>query len=165
MTVSGILKQVDALECGLVEITGGEPLIQEETPALIERLVAKGYDVLLETNGSVDIGAVTSNCIKILDIKCPSSNESNNNDLINLGKLTSKDQIKFVLQNHEDYEFAKTIINQIPDQIPGHHILFSPVTDRLQANILAKWILDDHLTARLQLQLHKIIWPDIERGV
>ena len=165
MAVSDILKQVDAMGCRLVEITGGEPLIQEKTPVLIEQLVAEGYEVLLETNGSMDIGAIVSDCIKIVDVKCPSSNASTKNNLNNFNKLTSKDQVKFVVQNKADYDYAKSLIQKIPDHVPGHHILFSPVVEKLQPRVLAQWMLEDRLDARLQLQLHKIIWPDIDRGV
>ena len=165
MTIGEIIDAVGRFDCNLVEITGGEPLIQEKTPELIKTLIDSGCEVLLETNGSRDIGKIESGCVKILDIKCPSSNESSKNNLNNLNKLTSDDQVKFVLQNNEDYEFAKSMIARLPGDFPGHHVLFSPVTDKLLPSILAKWILEDHLSARLQLQLHKIIWPDIDRGV
>ncbi|MBW1835598.1 MAG: radical SAM protein [Deltaproteobacteria bacterium] len=152
-------------QCRLVEITGGEPLIQEDTPLLISILLSKGYEVMLETNGSMDISRVDQRCMKILDIKCPSSNESDQNDPANLARLDSKDQIKFVIGNREDYEYAKKRIPLIPHPIPGNHILFSPVQGMLNPKILSEWILLDHLGVRLHLQLHKIIWPNTNRGV
>ena len=165
MEISQILRSVDAYQCPLVEITGGEPLLQNETPLLVSKFLEKGYTVMMETNGSLDISQVDRRCIKIVDMKCPSSNESQNNDLENLKRLDSKDQIKFVIRDFEDYRYAKNIIKrQCPDFL-GDHILFSPVSGILSPADLAGWILEDNLNVRLHVQLHKIIWPDIKRGV
>lgn len=163
--IEKLAKKISDFGCSLVEITGGEPLIQEETPALIRRLLDDKITVLLETNGSIDISGIDRQCIKILDIKCPSSGESEKNDLNNLNKLNEKDQVKFVIGNRNDYEFAKKIVKQIPEIFPRENILFSPIYNKLELSELAQWMLKDKLTVRFQIQLHKIIWPDIIRGV
>jgi Organic radical activating enzymes len=142
-----------------VEITGGEPLIQKETPELIKKLLDQEFTVLLETNGSQDIGVVDERCVRILDIKCPSSGESENNDLENLGKITPHDEIKFVILNREDYEYAKFILSSsILTQNNLKPPSFSPVFGKMDPETLAQWILEDHLDVRLQIQLHKLIW-------
>jgi 7-carboxy-7-deazaguanine synthase len=117
----------------------------------------------METNGSFDTSIVDKRCIKIIDIKCPASGESNKNDLNNLKKLDPKDQVKFVIGNRGDYEFSGKIIELIRPEFPANHILFSPVSGKMEYAKLAKWILEDNLNVRLHLQLHKIIWPDKQR--
>jgi 7-carboxy-7-deazaguanine synthase len=166
LDVDVIVKRVESYRCPLVEITGGEPLIQEETPILINRLIEEGFEVLLETNGSQDISRVDNRCVKILDIKCPSSGQADKNDLENLGKLKDKDEIKFVIGDREDFEYAKSLLNEI-DTNPSrtNPVHFSPVFGEIEPNILAKWILQEHLDVRLQLQLHKFIWDPEQRGV
>ncbi|MBW2570139.1 MAG: radical SAM protein [Deltaproteobacteria bacterium] len=165
MEIAAILDRVATYNCPLIEITGGEPLVQKETPDLIYCLLEKGYEVLMETNGSFDISIVDKRCIKIIDIKCPTSGESDKNDLNNLKKLDQKDQIKFVIGSRSDYEFAGKIIKLISSEFPGNQILFSPVSGKMAYAKLAKWILEDNLNVRLHLQLHKIIWPEIQKGV
>ena len=165
ITISDILKKISEFGCPLVEITGGEPLIQDETPLFIEKLLENKFIVLMETNGSIDIGRVDGRCIKILDIKCPTSGESEKNNLDNLNKLNKKDQVKFVIGNRGDYEFAKKISKQIPVTFLRENILFSPVHNKIDFSDLAKWILEDKLMVRFHIQLHKIIWPNKERGV
>jgi len=165
IALNEIIKHVEDYECPLVEITGGEPLLQNDTPFLIYKLLEKGYKVLLETNGSLDIGIIDKRCIKILDVKCPSSGESDRNDLKNLGKLCPEDQVKFVVGNRQDYEFAKEITRIRCVGIAENHILYSPVSGEINPARLAEWILEDRLGVRLHLQLHKVIWPDAERGV
>lgn len=165
MSISEILSRVSQIQCRLVEITGGEPLLQQETPELINNLVENGYEVMLETNGSLNIGIVDKRCVKIMDIKCPSSNESDKNDLSNLRRLNKIDQVKFVIGTREDFEFMKNILKTHSLDLPDGHILLSPIPDRLPASTLAEWILDEHLNVRLQLQLHKLLWPDRERGI
>jgi len=162
--IQNILLRVDAYHCPLVEITGGEPLMQEGTLELILKLIKKGYKVLLETNGSIDVSVVDPRCIKILDIKCPGSGESGKNNLDNLSHLSSEDQIKFVLTDRKDYDFAKNLIYSARPLTPPASVLFSPVHNVLKPSILAQWMLDDHIHARLQLQIHKILWPGIEKG-
>ncbi len=165
LSISQILGEISPFACSLVEITGGEPLLQTETPLLIDRLILAGYKVLLETNGSIDIRELNPNCIKILDVKCPSSGEHTKNRLDNLNGLRPEDQIKFVIADYQDYRFAKKITRRLHPSFPRQQILFSPVTERLPADQLAEWIIADRLGIRLQLQLHKIIWPHADRGV
>ena len=165
MEISEILNRVASFECRNVEITGGEPLFQKDTPILINILIENGYQVLLETNGSYDIRVVDERCVKIVDIKCPTSGESDKNDLENFGRLNRKDQVKFVIGSREDYEFAKEITQTKCQNMPGCKILFSSVSETLNPANLAKWILEDRLNVRLHLQMHKILWPDIKRGV
>jgi 7-carboxy-7-deazaguanine synthase len=164
MSIQDILDQVAGFSCLLVEITGGEPLLQDAAPALVDALIANGYTVLMETNGSMDISRVHPLCIKILDIKCPGSGQSHQNDLNNLTRLGPGDQVKFVLSHREDFEFATALIAETWKETPPAPVLFSPVQSRLDPAALAEWILREHLNVRLQLQMHKIIWPDVERG-
>lgn len=159
-----ILEAVDKFKCALVEITGGEPLLQPDTPELIEQLLSCGYEVLIETNGTFDISVLSPRCVKIMDIKCPSSGESSRNRLENLAHLTDPDQLKFVIGDLLDYEFAKNIVKRLPASFRLDHVLFSPVSATLPIATLAEWILQDRLSVRCHFQLHKFIWPDIERG-
>jgi len=165
LTMIDIMDRVSGYECPLVEITGGEPLLQNETPLLITNLIENGYKVLLETNGTIDISRIDERCIKIVDIKCPSSGESGKNNLDNLNRLNVKDQVKFVINNYEDYEYAKDIIKQIPGGFPRENVLISPVPGKMGFSDLANRILEDKLMVRFHIQLHKMIWPDIDRGV
>jgi 7-carboxy-7-deazaguanine synthase len=165
MAITEILQQVADFKCQVVEITGGEPLLQEKTPFLIHRLIENGYEVLLETNGSIDIGLVDDRCQKIVDIKCPTSGESHKNDLNNLKRLNASDQIKFVIGDREDFRYARKIMKRIQPGFPRSHILFSPVFGKMPPEKLAKWILDENLNVRLHIALHKIIWPNKQRGV
>jgi 7-carboxy-7-deazaguanine synthase len=162
--IAEIKRQIEPYRCRLVEVTGGEPLIQNETPELILSLLSAGYEVMLETNGTLDVSRIDRRCIKIMDIKCPSSGESEKSLPQNLFYLNEKDQIKLVLGDREDYEFAKNMLSRIPETMPGDHVLFSPVQGKLTARELAEWMLADHLEARLHLQLHKVIWPGVDRG-
>ncbi|MFW5902090.1 MAG: radical SAM protein [Thermodesulfobacteriota bacterium] len=165
MRMLKIMEQIRALSCPLVELTGGEPLLQEKTPDLITALLDSGHTVLLETNGSLDIRSVDARCIKIVDIKCPGSGESDKNCLANLEHLQPRDQLKFVLTDRRDYEYAKALLHRYFPQEPPVPLLFSPAEGYLDPALLAGWILADHLPVRLQLQLHRMIWPDIPRGV
>ncbi len=164
MSIKEIFDHLSQYHCNLVEITGGEPLCQNATPFLITQLIEKGYTVLIETNGSKDIGIVDSRCIKIIDIKCPGSGESRKNDLENLNRLSISDQLKFIITDKQDYEYAKKIIHSawpVPYPVP---VLFSAVDPLLDHAILAEWILADNLPVRLQVQLHKILWPNEDKG-
>lgn len=165
MEIPDIMDRVADYRCRLVEITGGEPLHQQDTPLLIQTLLARGYTVLLETNGTYDISRLDYRCVKIVDIKCPGSGENQKNRLDNLKHLSWNDQVKFVIGDREDYIFAKDIVKLIPAEFPKGHILFSPVHEKIAAQTLAEWILQDHLSVRLHLQLHKILWPNSDRGV
>ncbi len=162
-----IMDRVRAFGCGLVEVTGGEPLLQEETPALVRTLLFEGFRVLLETNGSLDISAVDSDCVRIVDIKCPSSGMADRNDMRNLARLSRRDELKFVIGCREDYEFAVEIMRSMPPAITtaGNVINFSAVFSALAPRKLAEWILEDRLNVRLNLQLHKILWDPEARGV
>lgn len=165
MGIVEIRDQVDRYRSNLVEITGGEPLIQSGTPSLIENLLSANYKVMMETNGTLDIGLVDDRCIKVIDIKCPSSGEVEKNDLENLQRLNPEDQLKFVIGDRNDYEFAKEIKSLLNNEFPAEHILFSTVYKKMPPDQLAKWIIEDRLQVRLQVQLHKILWPEKERGV
>jgi 7-carboxy-7-deazaguanine synthase len=166
LEIGEIIDMVTSHRCGLVEITGGEPLMQEDTPLLIRRLLDLGFEVLLETNGSMDIGIVDDRCVKILDIKCPSSGEAKKNYLENLKQLQPKDEIKFVIGGKDDYDYAKNILSFI-DRAKGNikPPLFSPVYGKMNPELLAQWILADHLDVRMQIQLHKAIWGSETGGV
>jgi 7-carboxy-7-deazaguanine synthase len=164
--IKDIIAQVSSHRCPLVEVTGGEPLIQKETPLLIKSLLEDGYDVLLETNGSQDISRIDPQCIRIVDIKCPSSGEEAKNDLENFSRLTDKDEIKFVIGGREDYEFARHMLDfQGRGLLVGNPVHFSPLFEKMEPRLLAGWILEDCLDVRLHLQLHKIIWDPSQRGV
>lgn len=164
--IPDILDRISSYHCPLVEITGGEPLLQEETPLLIRDLLDRGCHVLLETNGSRPIRTIDERCVRIVDIKCPSSGESRSNDYRNLDDLTGQDEIKFVLGERKDYDFAKEILisRNLANRI-SHPPIFSPVTNSLDPKKLVRWILEDHLPVRFQLQLHKILWGNDVRGV
>ncbi|MDY6831143.1 MAG: radical SAM protein [Thermodesulfobacteriota bacterium] len=159
MEIPEILDHVARFGCSLVEITGGEPLLQKDTPLLIQHLLSAGYRVLLETNGTQDIGLVDTACVRIVDVKCPSSGESEKNDARNPDRLNAHDQVKFVISDRNDYIFAKKTAGRITAVAPDH-LLFSPVHGLLAPSQLAQWILEDGLPVRLHLQLHKILWGE-----
>lgn len=165
MEIADILERVRSYGCRIVEITGGEPLLQKQTPLLVTHLLSDGFTVLMETNGSMDIGMVDSDCIRIVDIKCPASGQSQYMDMENVHRMNSKDELKFVLSDRGDYEYAKTVVERAWEGNFYSPVLFSPVAGKLDAHALAAWILADRLDVRLQLQLHKILWPTIARGV
>ena len=161
-----IIDQVSSYRCPLVEITGGEPLIQAETPALILRLLERNFKVLLETNGSQNIQRVDDRCIKVVDLKCPSSGMEARNDLENLKKLGSNDELKFVIGDRIDFEYAKGILDEYQKFFSAMNpVHFSPVFGMLEPKLLAQWILEEPLEVRLQLPLHKILWDPNQRGV
>ena len=148
----------------LVEITGGEPLLQSEVFQLISLLHENGYTILLETNGSMLLKDVPEYVIKIIDVKGPGSDEENSFLIENLEYINiEKDEIKFVLSDNFDYNWAKDFIMKY--QLNEYEILFSPVAGKLKPADLAKWIIDDKLSVRMQLQLHKIIWDKDKRGI
>ena len=163
LEIEEILKRVKSFQCRLVEITGGEPLLQRETPRLIHSLLDDSFTVLLETNGSLDISLVDSRCIKIVDVKCPSSGAVEHNNFENFAKLTAADELKFVIGDRKDYEYAKGVLGK--EAIQAGQIHFAPVFGLISPEALADWILKDHLTVRLNLQLHKFIWHPEQRGV
>ena len=164
MAVDEVMTLVESYGCRLVEITGGEPLLQDdEVNSLIRFLLDSGYDVLLETNGSLSIKNVDQRTIKIVDLKCPDSGMSEYIHWKNLEYMTDHDQLKFVLSSRRDYEWSKDVIKNFhPCKF---EILLSTVFGLLKSADVVKWMLEDKLNARFQLQIHKYIWhPDI-RGV
>lgn len=165
MSVEQVLEKVSAYGCSLVELTGGEPLLQKDVYPLMERLLASGRTVMVETGGHLSIASVPPAVIRIVDVKCPGSGESARNHPENLALLSSRDEVKFVIRDRADYEFAR-------DLVARHHlvertaaVLFSPVHAVLAPRVLAEWILADELQVRLQLQTHKYIWGADVRGV
>ncbi|EIM62292.1 7-carboxy-7-deazaguanine synthase QueE [Desulfobacter postgatei] len=165
MTIDQIVGRVAAFECPMVEITGGEPLIQTQTPALISALLEKGFQVLLETNGSLSIASVDRACIRIMDVKCPSSGEAGSFLLDNLNHMTARDEIKFVVGSRQDYEYAASFIKTHLVNHPREKVHICPVFEAIELSDLAAWILKERLGARLSLQQHKIIWDPDLRGV
>jgi 7-carboxy-7-deazaguanine synthase len=156
----------------LVEITGGEPLLQPETPALAKELLAEGYSVMIETSGERFVGTLPREVIKIVDVKCPDSGEADTFDMANLGAVDAKDEIKFVISTRRDYDFARdfTLRHRLTERV--NQVLFSPVFpdpagrwEGLEARTLVEWILADGLPVRLGLQLHKFVWDPATKGV
>lgn len=181
MSVEEVLERVDELACrsagatgaeALVELTGGEPLLQEEIYPLAENLLRAGYMVMIETSGERYIGRLPKEVIKIVDVKCPDSGEPDTFDSRNLDALTENDEVKFVLATRCDYEFAREFIERHGLQGKVREVLFSPVFrdpegkwPGLEPRQLAEWILEDGLPVRLALQLHKFIWDPATKGV
>jgi len=163
--LNDILTVVGTYPCRRIAITGGEPLLQKSTPELISNLLESGHQVILETNGSLDISQVDSQCYRIVDVKCPSSGEQKSFYDDNLQNLSPSDQIKFVISDRNDFEFAKAFLLRLPSRLPDGNRLFSPNMAKLAPTELAAWILADGLDVRMHLQQHKFIWPGIERGV
>jgi 7-carboxy-7-deazaguanine synthase len=159
-----ILAKVDTYGVRLVEITGGEPLEQEGVYPLMEALLAKGFQVLLETSGAVDVGRVPQPVVKIVDVKCPGSGEEARNLWSNFEKLTPhQDEIKFVIKDREDYDYAKEVMQK--HWLAGKFtLLFSSAFEHLKPSDLAEWITADRLQVRFQLQLHKYVWPQDTKG-
>ncbi len=164
MSVDEVVQAVDEYGCPLVEITGGEPLLQDEVYALMERLLGAGHAVMLETGGHRLIDRVPRAVIKVIDVKCPGSGESDKNEWRNLELLAPHDEVKFVIADRADYEFARDVVLWKMPSTPAA-ILFSPVHGRLDPKLLAEWVLSDRLAVRVQLQLHKFIWHPSTRGV
>lgn len=167
-TVSALVDQCRETGLALAEVTGGEPLIQSGAVELLSRLQSCGA-VLVETNGSKDIGVIPPGVIAVMDIKCPSSGESGAMDWSNIGRLRPRDEVKFVVSDRNDYVWARRIIHehQLPQRC--YAVLISPrvdpSADGLNPAELAAWILQDRLPVRLNLQMHKVIWPSLTRGV
>jgi 7-carboxy-7-deazaguanine synthase len=165
MPLDEVVQQAEAYNCPLIEITGGEPLLQEQVYPLMDRLLMSGHTVLLETGGHIDISRVPAAVVKVIDVKCPGSGEAERNRWENLERLQSHDQVKFVIRDRGDYEFARAALCRHRLDRKGAAVLFSPVHGVLDPKILSEWVLQDRLPVRVQLQLHKYIWgPDV-RGV
>jgi 7-carboxy-7-deazaguanine synthase len=165
LSLNEVLEQVEQLGGSLVEVTGGEPLYQAECRELLAALAANGKTVLLETNGSLPIPRGDRPYHVIMDLKCPSSGECQANCWENLEVLTAKDEIKFVIGERQDFDWALETIRKHTLTQRSFSLLFSPVGDRLAGATLAQWILESRIQVRLQIQLHKILWPNQDRGV
>jgi len=180
MSVEDVLERVEGLNrradgsrgVPLVELTGGEPLLQEEIYTLADRLLAAGYTVMVETSGERFIGRLPEEVIRIVDVKCPDSGEADTFEMKNLAELNEKDEVKFVISSRRDYEFARDFTRERGLEEKVNEVLFSPVTEDpqgkwngLESRQLVEWMLEDGLRARLCLQLHKIVWDPAMRGV
>jgi 7-carboxy-7-deazaguanine synthase len=165
LSIDDVIAEVERYECDLVEITGGEPLLQRDVYPLMNRLLESGRTVMLETGGHISIADVPSQVIRIVDVKCPGSGESDKNHWPNLDVLTPQDEVKFVIKDRADYEFARDVVARHTLIDRARAVLFSPVHGVLPAKDLAAWILQDTLPVRLQLQAHKYIWGADVRGV
>ncbi|HTP68764.1 MAG TPA: radical SAM protein [Dongiaceae bacterium] len=181
MSVEDVLERVERLNqlsngepagVPLVELTGGEPLLQEEVYPLAEHLISAGYTVMVETSGERFIGKLPNQVVRIVDVKCPDSGEPDTFDLKNLDQLNQRDEVKFVISSRRDYEFARDFTREhaLPNRV--HDVLFSPVNEDphgkwkgLEPRQLVEWMLEDGLSVRLGLQLHKIVWDPVTRGV
>ena len=163
-SIDEVLAKVHTYGCRLVEVTGGEPLVQPESLPLMTRLCDAGYTVLLETSGAVDITPVDPRAHIILDVKCPGSGMTDRMHWPNLPQLAAKDEAKFVLANRADYDWARETLAEY-DVASRCTVLFSPVFGALDVRQLAEWILADRLPVRFQLQMHKYIWAPDMRGV
>ena len=164
-SVEEIVEQVERYGCKLVELTGGEPLEQEGVYILIAELLARGYDLMIETGGHIDISRVDKRVKRIVDLKTPSSGMVKRNLYSNMMGLTKRDEVKFVIGSREDYDWSKAQIEKYDIANKAGTVLFSPVHGMLNESELAAWILEDRLPVRFQVQLHKIIWPEVTRGV
>jgi 7-carboxy-7-deazaguanine synthase len=165
MSVEDVFDQVTTYGCPLVEVTGGEPLLQRDVYPLMDRLLGAGQTVMLETGGHISIDRVPTDVIRVVDVKCPGSGESARNHWENLNLLTPRDEVKFVVRDRADYDLARDVIDRYALAERCAAVLLSPVHNVLDSRDLAAWILADRLTARLQLQAHKYIWGADVRGV
>jgi 7-carboxy-7-deazaguanine synthase len=163
--VEEVVSRVKAYGCPVVEITGGEPLLQKDVYPLMRRLLDEGLDVLIETGGHLSIAEVPEGVVRIMDVKCPGSGESHRVDWSNLDRLRPSDEVKFVLRDRADYEYARGVVATYRLVERTAAVLFSPVHGVLEPRLLAEWILADRLAVRLQLQAHKYIWDPAARGV
>ena len=164
LSIPQIIDKVKSYDIKLVEITGGEPLLQKEVFPLMESLLKNKFKVMLETSGSLAINNVPAKVIKIIDLKCPGSGEENKNLWENLNHLTPTDEIKFVIADKADYEWSKKVLQdyELDKKVS---VLFSPVFEKLKLKDLTEWILEDNLPVRLHTQLHKYIWDQKTIGV
>jgi len=165
-----IIRRVEEMGSELVEITGGEPLIQANAFVLATELLDRGFTVLVETSGAVDVSPLDSRAHKIMDLKCPGSGEVEKNLWSNLRHLTGRDEVKFVVKGRADYEWTRGVIRErgLDDRVRAgtlRALLVSPVWGEVNPRSLASWILEDDLPVRFQMQLHKLIWDPTERGV
>lgn len=164
LSVEEVEEIVGSYGCPMVDITGGEPLLQDETPELAENLLQKTRAVLVETNGSLDINVLPKGIVRIVDVKCPDSGQSRKMFYENMDGLVKTDEVKFVVQSRQDYEWAKSVVEEY-ELLRRCMVLFSPAFGILEPRVLAEWMLEDNLPVRLNLQLHKYIWSPDKRGV
>jgi 7-carboxy-7-deazaguanine synthase len=165
MSVDEVLQRVDGYGCDVVEITGGEPLLQKEVYPLMQRLLEQGRTVMLETGGHLSADSVPEGVIRVIDVKCPGSGESEKNHWANLDRLRPTDEVKFVIRDRIDYEYAREVVLTRTLASRCTAVLFSPVHGVLDPKQLAAWVLEDRLAVRVQLQVHKYIWDAATRGV
>jgi 7-carboxy-7-deazaguanine synthase len=165
MSVDDVVSRVREFGCDVVEITGGEPLLQADVYPLMQRLLDEGRTVMLETGGHRSVDQVPAGVVRVIDVKCPGSGESDKNHWPNLDRLRPSDEVKFVIRDRVDYEFARGVV--AAQGLAGRcaAVLFSPVHGVLDPKALAEWILADRLPVRLQLQAHKYVWGADVRGV
>lgn len=164
-SVDDVLAEVSRYGCQTVEITGGEPLLQDDVYPLMERLLAQGRTVLLETGGHRSVAKVPTGVVRIVDVKCPGSGEADRMHWDNLTQLTARDEVKFVIGDRADYDYALDVVRRYRLPATCGAVLFSPVHGELDPKTLAAWMLADGVDARLQLQIHKLIWSPTQRGV
>ena len=164
-SLDDVLAEVDRYQCRLVEVTGGEPLLQDEVYPLLQSLVDRGRTVLLETGGHRSTSRVPEPVVTILDVKCPGSGEAHRNHWETLDRLRPHDEVKFVIKDRTDYEFARDVIARYALASRAAAIHLSPVHGTLDARTISEWLLADGLPARVQLQIHKLIWEPGTRGV
>ena len=165
MTIDEILAEVERLDCNLVELTGGEPLLQHDINELAVRLLDAGHTVLIETGGHRDISKLDERVIRIMDLKCPASGECHKNLWSNLEHLRQQDEVKFVIADRADYEWTLQTIREHRLEDRVSNILISTAYGLISPQMVVEWMLEDRLHARFQLQLHKYIWPPDARRV
>ena len=165
MSVEEVVAECEALDCKLVEITGGEPLLQKHCGTLAQALLDRGFTVLCETSGALPIDRLPDAVIKIMDLKCPGSGEEEKNDWSNIDRLSSRDEVKFVIADRTDYEWSRDVVRKYDLATRCNEILFSPVFGPIEPKSMVEWILEDKLPVRFQLQLHKFVWPPDQKGV
>ena len=163
-SIEEIVGKVEELGCSLVEITGGEPLLQEETPLLCRKLLSLGHTVLVETNGTFDISLLPQDITVIMDIKCPGSGSTDSFYLKNISNLRKHDEVKMVISGRDDFDWALKFLHEY-NLHKKCTVIFSPNTKKTSPRELAEWILDKNAPVRLGLQQHKIIWGEETRGV
>ena len=165
MSIDDVVEKVKAYECPVVEITGGEPLLQKDVYPLMQRLLDERFTVLVETGGHISVEQVPAGVVRVMDVKCPGSGEAARHDWSNMERLDRNDEVKFVIKDRADYDYAREVVRRYDLLAKVAAVLFSPVHGVLDPKQLAEWILADRLDVRLQLQAHKYIWDPQTRGV
>lgn len=165
MSLDDVIAEVEKQPCRLVEITGGEPLLQSDVYPLMQRLLDTDREVLVETGGHISIGKLPKGVKAIVDVKCPGSGESGRMHWLNLEALSPADEVKFVIHDRTDFDYARGVVDRFRLGERAHAVLFSPVFGVLAPDELARWILEARVPARLQIQAHKYIWSPDTRGV